>query len=179
MMAGTRADAVSRLMFEWDLITREELVMLSDGLPRKILRWLGAHHPDNRTRKYFFRRTGVAVGRGVVLNPGFLVEDSYEPLVTLGERVSIAANVTIIAHADPNNSLLNEHPYVKDKLIVSSRVVIEDDAWIGAGAIVLPGVTVGRGAIVGAGAVVNRDVAAGNIVAGVPARVVRDLTVRA
>jgi galactoside O-acetyltransferase len=49
-------------------------------------------------------------------------------------------------------------------------IEIEDDVWIGAGAIVLPGVTVGRGAVIGAGAVVTRSVEALSIVAGVPAR---------
>ena len=49
-------------------------------------------------------------------------------------------------------------------------VVIEDDVWIGAGAIVLPGVTVGRGSIVAAGAVVTRSIEPHTIVAGVPAR---------
>jgi acetyltransferase-like isoleucine patch superfamily enzyme len=48
--------------------------------------------------------------------------------------------------------------------------VIEDDVWVGAGAVILPGVTIGRGAIVGAGAVVTRDVPPFAIVAGVPAR---------
>ncbi len=46
---------------------------------------------------------------------------------------------------------------------------IEDGAWLGAGAIVLPGVTIGRDAIVGAGAVVTRDVPPGETVVGVPA----------
>ena len=52
-------------------------------------------------------------------------------------------------------------------------VVIEDDADMGIGAIVLPGVTVGRGAVVGAGAVVTRDVPAYAVVAGSPARILR------
>ena len=54
--------------------------------------------------------------------------------------------------------------------ITSGKVVIEDGAWIGAGAIILPGVTIGRRAVVAAGAVVSRDVAPGSTVAGVPAR---------
>ena len=53
---------------------------------------------------------------------------------------------------------------------VAQPVRIADDVWIGARAVVLPGVTIGAGAIVGAGAVVTRDVAAGAIVAGIPAR---------
>ena len=52
-------------------------------------------------------------------------------------------------------------------------MVIEDDADLGVGAIVLPGVHVGRGAVVGAGAVVTRDVPAYAVVAGSPARILR------
>ena len=49
-------------------------------------------------------------------------------------------------------------------------MIIEDDVWIGIGAIVLKGTRIGRGARVGAGAVVTRDVAAGATVAGNPAQ---------
>jgi acetyltransferase-like isoleucine patch superfamily enzyme len=51
-------------------------------------------------------------------------------------------------------------------------VDIGDDVWIGRGALVLPGVTIGDGAVVAAGAVVTKDVPAGSVVAGVPAKVV-------
>lgn len=56
----------------------------------------------------------------------------------------------------------------------SAPIVVEDDVWIGCGAIITAGVTIGRGATVAAGAVVTRDVAAGQVVGGVPARVIRD-----
>ena len=51
-------------------------------------------------------------------------------------------------------------------------IVIEDDAWLGLGVIVLDGVTIGRGAVIGAGAVVTGDVPPYAIAVGVPARVV-------
>ena len=59
--------------------------------------------------------------------------------------------------------------------IATRGIVVEDGAWIGAGAILLDGVTVGKRAVVGAGAVVTRDVPARTLVVGVPARVVRRL----
>ncbi len=54
-------------------------------------------------------------------------------------------------------------------------IVVEDEVWIGAGAILLPGVTVGRGAVVAAGAVVTRDVPPFTVAAGVPARVIKKI----
>jgi acetyltransferase-like isoleucine patch superfamily enzyme len=57
--------------------------------------------------------------------------------------------------------------------IYTAPVVIEDDVWIGIGAVILQGVRIGRGSIIGAGAVVNRDVESGTVVAGVPAREIR------
>lgn len=170
-----RADVVSRIMFEWDLLAEGELDALCADLPRKVLRWLGEHHPDNRTRKIFFRKTGVKIGKGVMVNPGLLVEDSYLELVTIEDRVSLAPYVMLVADAAPNNSRLAEHPYVKEHLIVEKPVRLCEDAWIGARAIILPGVTVGKFAIVGAGAVVTKDVAPYTVVAGAPAREIRKL----
>jgi acetyltransferase-like isoleucine patch superfamily enzyme len=66
-------------------------------------------------------------------------------------------------------------PLVGERLIRRAPIEIEDDCWLGAGVIILPGVKIGRAAVLGAGAVVTRDVAAGDVVGGVPARAIRSL----
>jgi acetyltransferase-like isoleucine patch superfamily enzyme len=58
---------------------------------------------------------------------------------------------------------------------VHRPIIIEQDAWLGAGVIVLPGIRIGRGAVIGAGAVVIDDVPSFTVVAGVPARPIRKL----
>jgi maltose O-acetyltransferase len=58
---------------------------------------------------------------------------------------------------------------------VARPVLIEDNVWIGGGAILLPGVNIGRNAVVGAGAVVTRSVPANTVVTGNPARVLREI----
>jgi acetyltransferase-like isoleucine patch superfamily enzyme len=105
--------------------------------------------------------------------------------ITVGRRVVISYNVTI-ADSDfhPVDPELRRQDAIANSpfgdrsqrpAIVSRPVVIEDDAWIGIGAIVLKGVRIGRGARVGAGAVVTADVLPGRSVAGNPARPVLEL----
>jgi galactoside O-acetyltransferase len=83
--------------------------------------------------------------------------------VRIGSGVLIAAGTVITSRQHPV-------PLPRYGVASDSPVVIEDDVWIGAGAVILPGVTVGRGSVVGAGAVVTHDVAPFTIVGGVPAR---------
>jgi len=91
--------------------------------------------------------------------------------LTIGANVGIGPGVKIItsAHAEAGRDVPILHSPVE-----FAPVVIEDDADLGVGAIVLPGVTIGRGAQIGAGAVVTRDVPAYAVAAGNPARVLRE-----
>ena len=58
---------------------------------------------------------------------------------------------------------------------IGSKIVIEDDVWIGANAVILSGVTLGKGSVIAAGAVVNKDVKSGTLVAGNPAKFIKEL----
>jgi len=97
---------------------------------------------------------------------GFNCEFDISEKLSIGNHVLIAPGCFITDH---------NHLHAADKFIdaqgcVSAPVILEDDVWLGAHVIVLPGVRIGRGAIVAAGSVVNRNVEAMEIVAGVPAR---------
>ena len=93
--------------------------------------------------------------------------------VRIGEGVQIAPACAFYPYQ--HNFKAGER-IAKQPLYSRGDIVIEDDAWLGYGVIVLDGVTIGHGAVVGAGAVVTRDVPANGIAAGVPARVQRHRT---
>jgi len=169
------SETVQALMFDYEDLSPAELDALCERLPNKMLRWVGIHHPDNRTRKLFYRKTGVTIGEGTVINANFVVSDGYQPFLSIGCRVAIAPNVTVICQSAPNNSRLAHRDDADELGICEREVVVEDDAWLGAGCTILPGVRVGARAIVGAGAVVTRHVAPDTVVAGVPATVTRNL----
>ena len=104
------------------------------------------------------------VGKNVFVNFGCTFLDQGG--ITLEDGVFIGPASKILTEAHP------EHPEIRHTL-QTEPVVIRRKAWIGAGAIILPGVTVGENAIVAAGAVVTKDVPDNTIVAGVPAKTLR------
>lgn len=119
----------------------------------------------------YARRLGVTVGPGCWF-PGFQAETfGSEPyLVTLGRRVLIANGVQFVTHDGGAWLFREEFPGVD----VVAPITVGDDVMLGFRAIVMPGVTIGSRVVVGAGSVVTKDVPDGTVVAGVPARVVRD-----
>lgn len=90
--------------------------------------------------------------------------------VDIGDGTVISSHVTILSSShDYNNS--ESMPYGGRDILRS--VSIKRAVWIGYGAMILPGVTIGDGAIIGAGAVVTKDVAAGCVVGGNPAQIIK------
>lgn len=106
--------------------------------------------------------------------------------ITIGDRVLIAHNVNIIDNNTHPLSARSRHEHYMEIIskgfpidnryeLKERSILIEDDVWIGMGSIVLPGCKLGRGAIVGAGSVVTKDVPPYTIVAGNPAKIIREI----
>ena len=111
---------------------------------------------------------GIQIGAGTIVNVGAYL--SGEGGLTIGADVLIGAQAKLLS---AGHDIDAGDDIIARNRITRSRIVVDDGAWIGAGAIVLEGVHIGRGAVVAAGAVVRSDVPSGMIAAGVPARVIR------
>lgn len=116
---------------------------------------------------FFGKGHGIAIGNrsGIGLNA------RVQGPLTIGNNVMMGPDVLIYTKNHEVSSI--EIPMIDQGETVPRPVIIEDDVWIGARAIILPGVTIGKGSIIGAGAVVTKDVLPYMIVAGVPAKAVR------
>lgn len=134
-----------------------------------------------RSRVVFEReRVRISVGDRCFIGKGVI---SSAESVEIGNDVLISWGVTITDHnshslkfSERQRDVREWRGSAKNWLGVKiEKVVIQDRAWIGFNAIILKGVTIGEGAIVGAGSVVSKDVPPFTIVAGNPARVVREL----
>ena len=108
----------------------------------------------------------IHLGKNVFINSGCRFQDQGG--IYIGDNVLIGHNVVI---ATLNH---NENPEKRGNLI-PSKVEIGNDVWIGSNVTITPGVTIGDNAIVGAGAVVTKDVEKNTVVAGVPAKYIRDI----
>lgn len=129
-----------------------------------------------------------AIGQNAVIWPPFYC--SYGKNTYLGDHVFMNYMCTIF---DNNEVRIGNHvmigPAVQIYTVahdlqaetrnqgweVARAIEIEENVWIGGGAILLPGVKIGRNAVVGAGAVVSRNVPANSVVVGNPARVIREI----
>lgn len=135
--------------------------------------------PTNASRLFGFKRIPyVSIGTGCYLGPDVTITpfggEFFESapskevkLLRIGDRVTISPNVTLLCSMHPENSKLSQ---LYGKI---EPIIIDDDAWIGAGAIIMAGVRVHKCSIVGAGAVVTKDVPPNTVVAGVPARPIK------
>jgi len=111
----------------------------------------------------------MEVGAGTSIERGNLFMS--EGGITIGRDVLLAPYCKLITH---QHTFREPDKSIYDQEMEYGPIVIEDGAWIGAGAIVLPGIRIGKGAIVGAGSVVIRNVPALEIWAGNPAKKIRD-----
>jgi acetyltransferase-like isoleucine patch superfamily enzyme len=119
--------------------------------------------PSNILSVIKYRNMGCLIGENTLMYGNVVLGRSGKDPISIGKNC-VLVNCTILGHDASTNVALN---IIKSPAI---PVVIEDDCFIGYGAIILMGVTVGKGSIVGAGAIVTSDVSPGTVVAGNPAR---------
>lgn len=92
--------------------------------------------------------------------------------VNIGHHVNLAQGITVTAL---NHNFEDSEKRIDEQGVSTTPVVIEDDVWIGANAVILPGVRVGTHSVVAAGAVVTKEVPPHSIVAGIPAKIIKKI----
>ena len=92
--------------------------------------------------------------------------------VDIGSHVNLAQGITVTAL---NHNFSDTKKRIDEQGVITNPVTIEDDVWVGANAVILPGVTIGEHCVVAAGAVVTKDVPPHSLVAGVPAKVIKKI----
>ena len=108
------------------------------------------------------------IGDGSFANFGLIALDVAP--IRIGRKVQIGTNVQLLTPIHPLDPALRAQGWE-----AAAPITIEDNVWVGSGAIVLPGVTIGADSVVAAGAIVTQDVPPRVVVAGNPARVIKKL----
>ena len=119
-------------------------------------------------RVTFVQTDRIVVGSNFGINSGSYINGVGG--ITMGNHVLIGSNVTISSGQHP---IEGTQPPVFTRAVIPRPIVIEDDVWIGAGAVIMAGVTLRRGTVVGANAVVTKDTDEYAVVVGAPARKIR------
>lgn len=150
--------------------------------------WWGIGYvPSHHVRRFFYRLAGMKIGKGSTVH---MMARIYDPRhITIGDDTIIGEKASLDGRKQLSNSkgglVIGSHVDIASDVMIwtsehdihhpnlapiEEKVLIEDYVFIGPRAIILPGVTIGKGAVVAAGAIVTKDVAAGSIVAGTPAK---------
>jgi acetyltransferase-like isoleucine patch superfamily enzyme len=115
-------------------------------------------------------QSGIRIGKRTFVGEGSIMRGQGG--IVVGDNVLFGPGTQVLA---VDHVFVEPEVPIMDQGITAQGIRIEDNCWIGAGAIVLDGVTVGRGSCIGAGAVVTKSIPPHSLAVGVPARVVRDL----
>lgn len=121
-------------------------------------------------RGWIFGRGRLEIGSGTWLSPGVIIHTHRDAPIYIKDSCDIGPSVEFVTGGHETGTALRRAGEGTAKAIV-----VESGCWIGARALILGGVTIGTGSIIAAGAVVTRDVPPNTLVAGVPARMKREL----
>lgn len=110
--------------------------------------------------------THITIGENTYINFNCNFVDDGK--IQIGKKVMFGPNVTIATVGHPLNPSMREYMY-------TAPVIIEDNVWIGAGAVICPGVTIGENSVIGAGSVVVKDIPKNSVAVGNPCKVLREI----
>ena len=150
--------------------TRHAEQPLRDELLRELLGEVGDGVVVNPTFRCDYG-TPVSIGAGTFVNYGCVMLDVVP--IRIGAACQLATNVQLLSATHPVDPGPRRAGWE-----YAEPITIADNVWLGGGAIVCPGVTIGEDTVVGAGAVVTRDLPAGVVAVGNPARVLREIDER-
>lgn len=133
-----------------------------------VRRWNFIIYLSRNSRQSILRFCGAHVGERVWISNDVYFDNNLEYL-TIGNDVILSPNVTLLFHKRDLSEMTDKTRYNRQPFKMG-RIVIHDNAFVGMGALVMPGVTIHEGGGVASGAVVTKDVPAWTIVAGNPAK---------
>lgn len=145
-------------------------------LSRILFRLRNKH--NNVSPANIFNKDLVSIGKATYGSIYVLTFNNTNKLF-IGNYCSIAPNVSFMLSADHHTNYISSYPFRVKVLgkdlegVSKGDIIVDDDVWIGYGAIIMSGVHIGQGAVVAAGAVVTKDVPPYAIVGGVPAKVIK------
>lgn len=122
----------------------------------------------NNDKSNTLNNSGIIIGKNTYIGEFNNIRAGGGKIV-IGNNCLISQHITIVAsnHSIVKSKLICEQPWSVNK----NFVIIKDDVWIGANAVIMPGVTIGTGAIIGAGSIVTMDIPEYAIAVGNPAKV--------
>ena len=153
----------------------EKLLLKINTLPftskrrYRIMKRLFASFGEQNVVKAGFRCNfgfNISIGSNCYFNHNVTILDSYE--VEIGNNVLISSNVVI----SPVDHFLSAK---ERKILHGKKIVIEDNVWIGANSVILPGVTIHKNSVIGACSVVKSDVPPNTVVGGIPAKFIKNI----
>jgi len=135
------------------------------GLLRRVYWWF----LERKKRTYLtsLQNKGLKIGENVEIVSDFFFDPSHCFLISIGDDVTFAPNVRLIAHDASTKKLLG--------FTRVAPIIIESGVFLGDSVLVLPGVTIGKDSIVGTGSVVTQDIPAGSVAVGSPAKVITSI----
>lgn len=164
----------------------DEIHVLKANNEERVMEMNGSYHTQKEIQSYLEEITGRAVDESVTISLPFYTD--FGKHISFGKDIFINQNVTLV---DLGGIVIEDHVLIgpmcriisvnhlidprKRRGLSVASVKIEENAWLGANVTILPGVTVGKNSIIAADSTVTKDVPSNVIVAGSPAKIIKEI----